>query len=431
MMDILRIGAPKDRKRLDGLVNRRSLERDIEAWVRPILEAVRRRGDAAVVEFTRKFDGVKLSAGRLRVARREIEAALASASPKLVRALQAVRRNVEAYHERQRPTSWTMKGRSGAVLGERIVPLRRVAVYVPGGVAPLVSTVLMGVVPATVAGVGEVVVATPPGKRGRVAPAILAACAVCGVEEVYRVGGAQAIAALAYGTRRIPRVDKIIGPGNVFVMTAKKLVYGVVGLDAPYGPSEVLVLADATADASWVAADILSQAEHGTGHEFAVLVTTSKRLAAQVRAQIRSQLDELPALSRVRERLERGIALVVAPSLPKAIEFVNAFAAEHVEIIARNARRLSAAVTNAGAIFIGPYSPVPVGDFAAGPSHCLPTGGAARAFSGLSVQDFVKRVGTIECSRAALGKLAPLVEELAEAEGLPAHARAVQVRVKR
>jgi len=430
-MDILRIGAPRDRKRLDGLVNRRSLERNIEAWVRPILEAVRRRGDAAVIEFTRKFDGVRLSPGRLRVSRREIEAALASASPKLVRALQAVRGNVEAYHKRQRPKSWTMKGRSGAVLGERIVPLRRVAVYVPGGVASLVSTVLMGVVPAIVAGVGEVVVATPPGKRGRVAPAILAACALCGVEEVYRVGGAQAIAALAYGTRRIAAVEKIVGPGNVFVMTAKKLVYGVVGLDAPYGPSEVLVLADATANASWVAADILSQAEHGTGHEFAVLVTTSKRLAKQVRAQIRSQLDELPALSRVRERLERGIALVVAPSRPKAVEFVNAFAAEHVEIIARDARRLGMSITNAGAIFVGPYSPVPVGDFAAGPSHCLPTGGAARAFSGLSVQDFVKRVSTVECSRAALGKLAPIVEELAEAEGLPAHARAVQMRVKR
>ncbi len=408
-MELLRIGASKDRKRLDRLVNRRSIERGIEAQVRPIVEAVRRRGDAAIIQFTRKFDGVRLSPGRIRVSRRELEAALNAAPPKLVRALKAARRNIEAYHRRQRRQSWTMKARSGAVLGERILPLRRVAAYVPGGVAPLVSTVLMSVVPAKVAGVGEVVIATPPSKRGRVAPAILAACALCGVEEVYRIGGAQAIAALAYGTRSVAPVDKIVGPGNIFVMTAKKLVYGVVGLDAPSGPSEVLVLADATADPCWVAADIVSQAEHGTGHEFAVLVTTSKRLAEAVRMQIRAQLDELPVLSRMRIRLERGIALVLAPSMPKAIEFANAFAAEHLEIIARDARRLSASITSAGAVFIGPYSPVPVGDFAAGPSHCLPTGGAAAMFSGLSVDDFVKRVSTIECSRAALEKLAPIV----------------------
>ncbi len=430
-MELLRIGASKDRALLDRLLNRRSIERGIEARVRPIVEAVRRRGDTAVVQFTRKFDGVRLSPGRIRVSRRELEAALNAAPPKLVRALKAAKRNIEAYHRRQRRKSWTMKARSGAVLGERILPLRRVAAYVPGGVASLVSTVLMSVVPAKVAGVGEVVIATPPGKRGRVAPAILVACALCGVEEVYRIGGAQAIAALAYGTRSVARVDKIVGPGNIFVMTAKKLVYGVVGLDAPLGPSEVLVLADATADPRWVAADIVSQAEHGTGHEFAVLVTTSKRLAEAVRMQIRAQLDELPVLSRMRIRHERGIALVLAPSMPKAIEFANAFAAEHLEIIARDARRLSASITSAGAIFIGPYSPVPVGDFAAGPSHCLPTGGAAAMFSGLSVDDFVKRVSTIECSRAALEKLAPIVEELAEAEQLPAHARAVRARLER
>jgi len=430
-MDLLRLGTPKDHKHLDRLVNRRSVERDIEALVRPIVDAVRRRGDAALIALTRRFDGVRLSAGRIRVSRREIEAALDAVPPRLLRALRAVKRNVEAYHARQRRTSWTMKARSGAVLGERIVPLRRVAAYVPGGVAPLVSTVLMSAVPAKVAGVSEVVVATPPGGRGRVSPPILAACAICGVEEVYRIGGAQAIAALAYGTGNVTPVEKIVGPGNIFVMTAKKLVYGVVGLDAPSGPSEVLVLADATADPRAVAADILSQAEHGTGHEFALLVTTSKRLAEAVRAEIGSQLDELPLLWRIRKRLERGITLVVAPSMPKALEFTNAFAPEHLEIIARDARRLSASITTTGAIFIGPYSPVPVGDFAAGPSHCLPTGGAATMFSGLSVDDFVKRISTIECSRAALDKLAPLVEELADAEQLPAHARAVRVRLER
>jgi len=318
-MDVLRIGASRDRARLDLLVNRRSIERTIEARVRAIVEAVHRRGDAALIEFTRTFDGVRLSPDRLRVSPKEIEAALASVPRGLLRALRAVKRNIETYHRRQRRASWTMQGRSGAVLGERIVPLRRVAAYVPGGVAPLVSTVLMSVVPATVAGVGEVVVATPPDKRGRVAPAILAACALCGVEEVYRVGGAQAIAALAYGTRRVAPVEKIVGPGNIFVMIAKKLVCGVVGLDAPSGPSEVLVLADATAEARWVAADLLAQAEHGTGREFAVLVTTSKRLAEQVRVEIGAQLDEMPALSGVRTRLERGMALVLAPTCPRRL----------------------------------------------------------------------------------------------------------------
>jgi histidinol dehydrogenase len=429
-MDLLRIGVPKDRERLQRLVDRPSQKRDIEAWVRPIVNAVRRRGDAAVIELTRKFDGVRLTPARLRVPRREIDEALEAVSPTLRRALKAARRNIEAYHRRQRRSSWTMKAGTGAVVGERIVPLRRVAAYVPGGVAPLVSTVLMTVVPARVAGVAEVVVATPPGKRGRVAPAVLAACALCSVDEVYRMGGAQAIAALAYGTARVPRVDKIVGPGNIFVTTAKRLVYGDVALDAPYGPSEVLVVADGSADARWVAADILSQAEHGTGHEFAVLVTTSQRLAERVRTHVLARLDELPALSRTRERLERGIVAVVAPSMAKAIEFANAFAAEHVEIIARDARRLSNSITNAGAIFIGPYSPVPVGDFAAGPSHCLPTGGAAAMFSGLAVDDFVKRISTIECSRAALKALAPTVEAFAEAEGLPAHAVAVRERLE-
>jgi histidinol dehydrogenase len=430
-MDVLRIGAPKDRPRLEKLLNRRSAERDVEAHVRPIIEAVRRRGDAALVELTRRFDGVRLSPGRIRISPDEIQAALELVPPSLRRALAAVKRNIEAYHRRQRRKSWTMKASSGALLGERIVPLRRVAAYVPGGVAPLVSTVLMTVVPAKVAGVREVAVATPPGKRGQVPLGILAACALCGVEEVYRIGGAQAIAALAYGTKSVAPVEKIVGPGNIFVMTAKKLVYGLVGLDAPSGPSEVLVLADATADPRLVAADLVSQTEHGTGREFAVLVTTSARLAQAVRREVRAQLDELPALARLRTRLERGLSLVVAPSLPKAIEFSKKFAAEHVEIIARDARRLSASITRAGAIFIGPYSPVPVGDFAAGPSHCLPTGGAAAMFSGLSVDDFVRRTSTIECSRTALGKLAPLVEELAEAEGLPAHARAVRMRLKR
>jgi histidinol dehydrogenase len=429
-MDVLRIGAPKDRARLDRLIRRRSTERDVEAHVRPIVEAVRRRGDAALVELTRRFDGVRLAPGRIRVPTGEIEAALALVPPSLRRALAAVKRHVEAYHRRQRRQSWTMKAPSGALLGERIVPLQRVAAYVPGGVAPLVSTVLMTVVPAKVAGVRDVVVATPPGKRGQVPLGILAACALCGVEEVYRIGGAQAIAALAYGTKSVAPVEKIVGPGNIFVMAAKKLVYGLVGLDAPSGPSEVLVLADATADPRLVAADLLSQAEHGTGRELAVLVTTSARLARAVCREIRGQLDELPALGRIRKRLESGITCVVAPNWRKAVEFSNDVAAEHVEIIARDARRLSGSITRAGAIFIGPYSPVPVGDFAAGPSHCLPTGGAAAMFSGLSVDDFLRRTSTIECSRAALGELAPLVEELAEAEGLPAHARAVRLRLK-
>jgi len=428
-MELLRIGVSRDLKRLDRLVKGRLGEHGVEAAVRPIVEAVARRGDAAVIEFTRKFDEVTLTAGRMRVPEAEINGAMEAVSPKLLRALKAAKRNIEEYHRRQRRASWTIRARSGAVLGERIVPLRRVGVYVPGGVAPLVSTVLMSVVPAAVAGVGEVVVTTPPGDGGRVNPAVLAACRVCGVKEVYRIGGAQAIAALAYGTRSVQRVDKIVGPGNIYVMTAKRLVYGIVGLDSPAGPSEILVLADSSADPAWVAADVLSQAEHGTGHEFAVLVTTSVRLAEAVRAQIRVQIDQVPSLSSIRARIESGITLVVAPSMAKAVEFANAFGAEHLEVCTRDARRVSRAITNAGAIFIGPYSPVPVGDFAAGPSHCLPTGGASAAFSGLSVDDFVKRMSTIECSRSALENLAPVVKELAKAEGLAAHARTVDERL--
>ncbi len=430
-MELLRIGAPKDRDRLERLVERPSHTRDIETWVRPIVDAVRRRGDVALIELTRKFDGVRLTPARIRVSQREIEAAVDKVPPKLLRALKTARRNIEAYHRHQRRASWTMKARSGAVLGDRIVPLRRVGVCVPGGVAPLVSSMLMTVVPARVAGVEQIAVVTPPKKAGAVSPAILAACHLCAVDEVYRVGGAHAVAALAYGTRTIPRVDKIVGPGGVFTTTAKKLVYGTVALDAPYGPSEVLVLADGSADPRWVAADIVSQAEHGTGHEFAILVTTSLRLARQVQAAVQTQLDELSIRPKVRNQISRGIALVVAPSMTKAVAFTNAFAGEHVEIIARGARRLSKSITNAGAIFIGPYSPVPVGDFAAGPSHCLPTAGGAAAFSGLSVDDFVKRISTIECSRDTLEKLAPVVEAFAEAEQLPAHAEAVRKRLER
>lgn len=400
----------------------------IEAQAARIVAAVRRRGDRALIELTRRFDGVTLTPAGLRVPAAELRAAVAGLAPGAVRALRLAARRIAAFHRRQRTASWSYVDPVGLRLGQQITPLARVGVYVPGGHAAYPSSVLMNAVPARVAGVGEIVMVSPAGVRG-FNPAVLAAASIAGVDAVYRIGGAQAIAALAYGTATVPRVDKIVGPGNAYVQAAKKLVYGAVDIDSVAGPSEVLVIADDTAPAAYVAADLLAQAEHGSGDECAVLVTSSARLAERVRVEIAAQLAVLPRRKAIAGVLRRRGALVVARDLEEAVRLADEVAPEHLELIVANAARWVPRLRNAGAVFVGPYAPAPLGDYVAGPNHVLPTGGTARFFSPLGVYDFVKRTSVVTATRAGLRRLGPSVVRLAELEGYDAHAAAVRRRL--
>jgi histidinol dehydrogenase len=345
-----------------------------------------------------------------------------------IAAVKRIRRNVSDYHKRQLPREWTFDAGMGSTLGELIRPVASVGAYVPGGTAPLVSTLLMTVVPARTAGVRRIAVATPPDKEGSVNPHILATADLLGVEEVYKMGGAQAIAALAFGTATVGRVDKIVGPGNIYVTEAKRQVFGDVDIDCIAGPSEILVLADGTANARYIAADILSQAEHGTGEEISVLVTDSDEVARDVADEVGRQLKQLGRKDMMARVIRKGTFAVVTKDLNEAVRFTNGFAAEHLEVMVKKPKALVKRITNAGAIFIGPYSPVPVGDFVAGPSHVLPTNGAAKSFSGLSVLDFVKRIGTVNYTRKKLDSVSRDLRTIAMVEGLDAHARTAEIR---
>jgi histidinol dehydrogenase len=401
-----------------------------ETTARTIVEAVRRRGDRALIAYTRRFDGVALTPASLQVDAAEMRAA-ADALPAPVRsALRLAARRIRAFHARQRQASWRYKDATGLVLGQRITPLRRVGVYVPGGHAAYPSSVLMNVIPARVAGVDEVIMVSPAGRGGH-APAVLAAAHIAGVTAMYRVGGAQAVAALAYGTDTIGRVDKIVGPGNAFVQAAKRLVYGQVDIDSTAGPSEVLVIADATANASYVAADLLAQAEHGSGDECALLLTPSRRLATAVQKEIARQLPSLPRRAAIAGVLRTRGALVVVRDMDEAVELAERVAPEHLELLVRNPERLTKRLRNAGAIFQGAFAPAPLGDYLAGPNHVLPTGGSARFFSPLGTYHFIKRTSIVGGSAAALRRLGPAVETLAELEGYQAHAAAIRIRFSR
>jgi histidinol dehydrogenase len=380
-----------------------------------------------VIEYTRRFDGVALTPRSLQVSAREMRAAAAALPPPVRAALRLAARRIRAFHVRQRQASWRYRDAEGLVLGQRITPLRRVGVYVPGGHAAYPSSVLMNVVPARVAGVAEVVMVSPAGRDGY-APAVLAAAHIAGVTALYRIGGAQAVAALAYGTDSIGRVDKIVGPGNAYVQAAKRLVYGQVDIDSTAGPSEVLVIADATASPAYVAADLLAQAEHGSGDECALLLTPSTRIAAAVQAEIARQLPALPRRRAIAGVLKKRSALVVVRDLNEAVELAEQVAPEHLELLVRNPERLTKRLRNAGAIFQGPFAPAPLGDYLAGPNHVLPTGGTARFFSPLGTYHFVKRTSVIGASAAALRRLGPAVETLAELEGYQAHAAAIRMR---
>ena len=395
-----------------------------------IVDAVRQRGDRALIDFTRRFDGVTLTPASLQVREEELRAAVVSLPPKVRAALRLAARRIRAFHMRQRQASWRYRDETGLVLGQRITPLRRVGVYVPGGHAAYPSSVLMNVIPARVAGVEEVIMVSPAGPAGH-APAVLAAAHIAGATAVYRVGGAQAVAALAYGTRTIAAVDKIVGPGNAFVQAAKRQVYGQVDIDSTAGPSEVLVIADTTAQPAFVAADLLAQAEHGSGDECALLLTPSSRLAAAVQAEIVRQLPALPRRAAIVGVLARRSALVVVRDLDEAVALAEQVAPEHLELQVRHPGRLTRKLRNAGAIFEGSFAPAPLGDYLAGPNHVLPTGGSARFFSPLGTYHFVKRTSVVAGSAAALRRLGPAVEILAELEGYQAHAAAIRVRFQK
>ncbi len=397
-----------------------------ESTVNEILEAVRTGGDAAVFAYTEKFDGVALDKETIRVSEAEIEAAYAQVEESLIPIIQQAIENIRTYHEKQRQYSWFDSKQDGTMLGQKVTPLRRVGVYVPGGKAVYPSSVLMNVLPAKVAGVEEIVMVTPaPG--GVVNPNTLVAAREAGVDTIYKIGGAQAIAALAFGTESIPKVDKITGPGNIYVALAKKAVYGHVNIDSIAGPSEILVLADHTANPRYVAADLLSQAEHDELAS-AILITTSRELAEAVSKEV----DEMTARLSRREIIEKSLDnygyILVVDSIQEAIETADEIASEHLEIMTENAYEVMLRIRNAGAIFIGPYSSEPLGDYFAGPNHVLPTNGTAKFFSPLSVDDFVKKTSIISYTREALEPVHVDIERFAEAEQLTAHANSIRVR---
>ena len=398
-----------------------------EARVQEILDNVREKRDEALFEYTKKFDGVEISASNLVVTKEEIDEAYALVGEELVGIIRRALKNIESYHAKQMQYSWFDSRPDGTILGQKVTALQRVGVYVPGGKAAYPSSVLMNIMPAKVAGVDEIIMVTPPGKDGKVTPTTLVAANEAGADRIFKVGGAQAIGALAYGTESIPKVDKIVGPGNIYVALAKKAVYGHVSIDSIAGPSEILVLADETANPRYVAADLLSQAEHDELAS-AILVTTSMELAGKVSAQIDGFLEELSRSEIIRKSLDNYGHILVADTLEDAIDAANAIASEHLEIMTANPFDVMTKIRNAGAIFIGEYSSEPLGDYFAGPNHVLPTNGTAKFFSPLSVDDFIKKSSIISYSQEALKDVHEDIEKFAQAEHLTAHANSIRVR---
>ena len=384
-------------------------KRRIEDSVRKIIDDVYQGGDDALLRYTRRFDKVRLAPRQLRVTEAEISGAFQHLDPKFALQLKSAIQNVQSFYSRPRLKPVRSVDGDGVVLGEKFDPIERVGIYIPGGTASLVSTVYMTVIPAKKAGVARVILATPPRKDGSVDPHILAVASLLDVDEVYRMGGAQAVAAMAFGTKTVPKVDKIVGPGNAYVAEAKRQVYGFVDVDTPAGPSEIAVIANRYSNTQYVLADLLGETEHAGGIAF--LITTSKALARLARKQV------------------PGGYCIVVKNLDEAADVANRLAPEHLEIMVRSPRKLAARITSAGAIFLGQYSPVTVGDYVAGPSHVLPTGGAARTFSGLGIDDFIRRTHVISYTRKALERMREPLERIAAIEGLPRHYEAVKVRL--
>ena len=395
--------------------------------VNGILEDVRRDGDQALFDYTLKVDKFALNADNIRVSRAEIDEAYSLLDKKLVEVIRRSAENIRAFHQKQLRSSWFEPKADGTILGMKFTPMARAGVYVPGGKAAYPSSVLMNVIPAKVAGVGEIVMTTPPDVRGKINPGTLVAADIAGVDTIYRVGGAQAVGAMAFGTRSVPKVDKLTGPGNIFVALAKKAVYGYVGIDSIAGPSEILVLADETANPKYAAADLLSQAEHDELAS-AILITTSKELAEQVSKWVDTFTSRLPRKEIIRKSLEQYGYILLAGSMEEAIDAANEIASEHLEILTANPYEVMTKIRNAGAIFLGEYSSEPLGDYFAGPNHILPTNGTAKFFSPLNVDDFMKKTSIISYSRQALEKVHGDIETFAESEGLTAHANSIRVR---
>ena len=398
-----------------------------EAQVAQILEEVREKGDEALFAYTERFDGAKLSGETVLVTEEEIREAYQKVPEQLVAVIRRALKNIEDYHAKQKQYSWFDSKPDGTILGQKVTPLKRVGVYVPGGKAAYPSSVLMNILPAKVAGVEEILMVTPPGKDGKVTPTTLVAAHEAGATAIYKAGGAQAVAALAYGTESIPKVDKIVGPGNIYVALAKKAVYGHVSIDAIAGPSEILVIADETADPRYVAADLLSQAEHDELAS-AILITTSQELAEAVSGEVDQFLTVLSRAEIIRKSLDNYGYILVADTMDEAVEIANEIASEHLEIQTRNPYDVMTKIRNAGAIFLGPYASEPLGDYFAGPNHVLPTNGTAKFFSPLSVDDFIKKSSIIAYSREALQAVHEDIETFAKAEGLTAHANSIHVR---
>lgn len=398
-----------------------------EAAVREILAKIQKEGDEALFAYTKKFDRAEITEQNVRVTEEEIREAYETVDPALVDVIRKSLVNIRSYHEKQKQNSWFTSSEDGTMLGQKVTPLEKVGVYVPGGKAVYPSSVLMNIVPAKVAGVDRIIMTTPPGPDGKVNPSTLVAANEAGADEIYKAGGAQAIGALAYGTQSIPKVDKIVGPGNIFVALAKKAVYGHVSIDSIAGPSEILVLADDSANPRFVAADLLSQAEHDELAS-AILITTSRELAEKVSCEVDEFVKRLSRKEIIQKSLDQFGYILLAETMDQAVEAANAIASEHMEIVTRNPFEVMMKVRNAGAIFIGEYSSEPLGDYFAGPNHVLPTNGTAKFFSPLSVDDFIKKSSIVYYSRKALKKIHKDVEQFAASEQLTAHANSIAVR---
>ncbi len=401
-----------------------------EEAVAQIIRNVRQKGDEALFAYTEQFDRCRLDASCIRVTQKEIEEACASCDADFLEVMEKSAANIRAFHEKQKRNSWFDAKPDGTILGMRILPVESAGVYVPGGKAAYPSSVLMNVLPAKAAGVERIIMCTPPGPDGRVNAGTLAAAKTAGVDEIYKVGGAQAIAAMAFGTRSVPKVDKITGPGNIFVALAKKACFGYVSIDSVAGPSEILVIADETANPRYVAADLLSQAEHDELAS-AILITTSKELAERVSAEIDGFLETLSRREIIEKSLENYGHILLADSLDEAVEAANRIASEHLEILTKDPFAVMTKIRNAGAVFLGEYSSEPLGDYFAGPNHVLPTNGTARFFSPLNVDDFMKKTSVISYSEQALQRAHKEIECFAEHEGLTAHANSVRVRFEK
>ena len=401
-----------------------------EQTVNEIIADVRARKDQALFEYTSRFDKCELTKETIKVTEEEIEEAYAAISPEFIEVMKKSAHNIRSFHEKQLHSSWIIPKDDGTILGQKILPIAISGVYVPGGKAAYPSSVLMNVLPAKVAGVSRIIMTTPPGADGKVNPGTLVAAHIAGVDEIYKAGGAQAIAAMAFGTESIPRVDKITGPGNIFVALAKKACFGYVSIDSIAGPSEILVLADETANPRYVAADLLSQAEHDEMAS-AILITTSMELAKKVAEQVAAFTEKLERKEIIQKSLDHYGYILVAENMDQAIETANEIASEHLEILTRDPYEVMTKIKNAGAIFLGEYSSEPLGDYFAGPNHILPTNGTARFFSPLNVDDFMKKTSIISYSRQALEKVHKDIELFAQKEGLTAHANSIKVRFEK